>query len=132
MTDDECSLLSFCCWSWVFHKTCALYDGGEGGRPRRPVSQTKGFHIQLCVPVRVVLGKSAVQIMLMGDSSSDFVARGWGVWRGVYVCVHAHKDTCQHMEEPYRASSLAGEPWGRPQAPLPLGGSSDDWRGLHT
>lgn len=65
--------------------------GERLGGPKGLVSQAKGFHVQLWMPVHVVLGKSAVQIMLTGDSSSDFVTcGGWGV----YVGVHAHKDTC--------------------------------------
>ena len=65
--------------------------GERLGGPKGLVSQTKGFQIQLWMPVQVVLGKSAVQIMLTGDSSSAFVTCGG---RAVYVCVHAHKDTC--------------------------------------
>lgn len=104
--------------------------GERLGGPKGLVSQTKGFHIQLWMPVHVVLGKSAVQIMLTGDSSSDFVTcGGWGVC--MCVCMHT-RTPANTREEPYRASSLTGEPWVRPQAPLPLGGSSDDWRGLHT
>lgn len=73
--------------------------------------------------MRVVLEKWVVQVMLKGDSSSDFVT-----WIHVHEQERLLTRGRGHTEQGPTDGSQPGEPWVRPQALLPLGRGSDHWR----